>query len=72
MFKQLFSRGRLYSEDVVNGIACMSCLQLLVDDAGDLCDCGHPVFCRECWLALPERKNGAPYFDDKTGQLLTG
>lgn len=62
------------SDDVWEGIVCMQCLQLLVSEDGDVCGCGHPVYCEDCWKELPkkQRADGAPYFDENTGKVYSG
>ncbi len=62
------------TEMVEEGLMCMVCLQFLTSDAGDVCDCGHPIFCEECWKKLPrrDRQNGAPYYHEASGRVLTG
>lgn len=61
------------SEDIVDGIVCMRCQQMLVSDAGELCDAGHPLFCEECWKKDKRaRKEGAPYWQSETGTIATG
>lgn len=61
------------SEDVRTGLLCMKCQQWLIADDGTVCEAGHPLYCRECWLDLPriERQTGAPYFDERDGQIHT-
>ncbi|MEL6110999.1 MAG: hypothetical protein AAFU85_33750 [Planctomycetota bacterium] len=62
------------SQDVVDGILCMSCLTFLISDDGVLCDAGHPLHCSDCWDHLPrsQKRDGAPFFDEKSGQVRTG
>lgn len=56
------------TDDIEAGIVCMSCLQMLVSEDGELCQCGHPVVCEECHNSLPEFGD-CPWFDEETGRV---
>lgn len=62
------------SEDVTDGIVCMICHQLLIADNDELCGCGHPVLCEDCWKELPkkDRNFGLQFFSERTGEVQSG
>jgi len=61
------------SDLITTGIVCMKCNTILVSESGEPNKSDCPALCRECWLESPkkDRKNGLPYFDEKTGSLVT-
>jgi hypothetical protein len=60
-------------EDIEAGLVCMECLQFLFGDNGELCDCCHPVHCKDCFDAKSkrERREIAQYFDPKLSRVIT-
>lgn len=62
------------TDDVAEGLVCMTCLCFLISEAGEPCSCGHPIYCEDCWGELPQaRKNeGTPFFDEATGEVFNG
>lgn len=61
------------TDDVTSGLVCMQCHGMLISADGVLNESGCPTLCYECWLRAPvkERKNGLPYFEELTGELVT-
>lgn len=56
------------SEDVIAGIVCMTCLQMLIADDGEtICDLDAPCLCEECWK--DQGKPNCPYFCEESGTV---
>lgn len=53
------------ADEVVNGNRCMQCTQLLISEAGELCTCGHPVYCEDCC------PGGEMYFCETDGEIYS-
>lgn len=60
------------TDDIMSGVICMECLQWLFGDNGEVCDCCHPVHCRDCFMEKSEneRREAAQYFDPEVSRVL--
>ncbi len=60
------------TDDIHAGHICMQCLTFLISEKGEICDCGHPVHCRECFGEMPRRQQNSvgQYYDEKSGHVI--
>lgn len=60
------------AEDIEVGLVCMECQQFLIGDDGQVCNCNHPVHCRDCFMEKPmkQRLEIIQYFDPKSSKVV--